>query len=191
MKNHFLIEAGDIFLCNGERFEFFLPYMLRQDGALLEPNGTYSAPHQKLIAQGLDGQAREFPGHVLADALRSTGGDGIRFLAPGDLDHLKDGQPIRAEIHDDDRRFEVNFDARLWFQQASDEELVALRECDFGGDYPADAIGEFFDGLNPLVSELFTNKWEGFEVNVNAEDALAWVAANRPEIMPLLANSVV
>lgn len=91
---------------------------------------------------------------------------------------------LRAEVHSDDRVVEVEFDAQLWFDQASDDEIAALRDCDFGGDYPADAVALFAAEHDEGVRRLFTyldilgagNKPMGFECHVVATDAETWLA---------------
>ena len=37
---------------------------------------------------------------------------------------------IRAETHPDDHAREIEFDATKWFEQASDEEILALARTD-------------------------------------------------------------
>ena len=90
---------------------------------------------------------------------------------------------IRAEAHSDDRVFKARFDAGPWFAQAPDEEILALKECDFGGDYAADVVAQFAADSNEDVQDIFDylalkNKHEamGFECHVNEEDALLWLA---------------
>jgi len=50
-------------------------------------------------------------------------------------------------------------------------------------------VAEFFDGQNPRVSEMFSRKSGGFECSVDADDALAWVAINRPGILALVKSA--
>ena len=47
---------------------------------------------------------------------------------------------IRANVHTDDRLYDVNFDATAWFERASDQEIIELAECGWRDDYPADAV---------------------------------------------------
>lgn len=89
-----------------------------------------------------------------------------------------------AETHDDNREFEVpEFDCTLWFAQASDAELLALILCGFGGDYGADAVAEFYDGLEPRVTRMFERKRSGFECHVDRQQAMAWLRAHRPLLL--------
>jgi len=89
---------------------------------------------------------------------------------------------IPAETHDDNRKHEVQFDATKWFEQASDEAILGVVACDFGGDYAADEVAEFFDGKNDQVSEMFEKKDCGFECHVNPAGALKWIMENRPAL---------
>jgi hypothetical protein len=101
---------------------------------------------------------------------------------------------ILAEVHSDDHVFEVEFDATPWFEQASNEAIVALADCEWGGDYAADAVADFFSESNEQISDLFTylhtirnlrshKDMNGFECHVNSEDAYAWLEANRPGLV--------
>jgi hypothetical protein len=104
------------------------------------------------------------------------------------VDEEPDG--IVAEAHSDDRVIEVVFDALPWFKKASFKEIQALVDCDFGGDYPADAVAEALVknhlGLKGLFRYLdavsHTPKATGFEVHINREQAEAWIRANRPKV---------
>lgn len=93
---------------------------------------------------------------------------------------------IKAEIHSDDRKIEVEFDAAAFFKQASDDELQKLADCGFRGDYPADDVGHFEAGRNSEVQRVFDyleiTRDQGFEVVVDSDDASAWLRANRPAI---------
>jgi hypothetical protein len=102
---------------------------------------------------------------------------------------------IRAEAHSDDHNVEVEFDAVRWFKQASDDEILELAECGWGGEYPADGVAEFFDGKKNGTSRLFrylediAGDWSkkdcgGFECHVNEEDAIKWLRKNRPAVLP-------
>jgi hypothetical protein len=89
---------------------------------------------------------------------------------------------IRAECHSDDFCVEVDFDATQWFEQASDDEIKALRDCDWGGDYPADEVAMFMAEHSQEVEDMFKyitlrHKLEhiGFECHVNPEDAERWL----------------
>jgi hypothetical protein len=97
---------------------------------------------------------------------------------------------IKTEVYTDDRRLETTFDATPWFVQASDEAIRALIDCDFGGDYASDEIAIWF-GDNAEIAEIFTyldivnraaRESIGFEVNVDKDSVLEWLAANRPHL---------
>jgi hypothetical protein len=90
---------------------------------------------------------------------------------------------IRAEAHTDDRVYEVDFDAADYFAQASDADILALHECGWGGDYPADYVAEFMATLDSDLEALFAynaRAWEGgFECHVRDDDAMAWLKIHR------------
>ncbi len=100
---------------------------------------------------------------------------------------------IQAEAHSDDHVIEVKFDATPYFEQADDEALLQLAECGWGGDYPGDYVAQHMAEKVPDVAKLFEyltaiadvpSKKDvcGFECHVDATDAMAWIAGNRPNL---------
>lgn len=98
---------------------------------------------------------------------------------------------IKASAHSDDRYHEIEFDAKEWFEQASDEDIKRLIECGFGGDYGADAVAEYFDGKIPEITRMFehigsinplSREMVGFECYVDEFDARQWIGINRKQI---------
>jgi len=97
------------------------------------------------------------------------------------------GPAVTAETHDDEHYYEVpSFDCTAWFAQASDDAIRGLVACDFGGDYAADAVAEFYDGKHPEVTAMFAHKRRGFECHVDEAQAIAWIRANRPHLAALV-----
>lgn len=99
---------------------------------------------------------------------------------------------VNAEVHSDDHVEQAEFEATQWFALANDDELRALIKCDFRGDYPADAVAEFFRGKDDAVDEVFTylevsNKGRrdplGFECVVDEGEARAWIEKHRPHLV--------
>ena len=93
---------------------------------------------------------------------------------------------IRAHVQSDDGRMDVEFNARPWFEAASDEDIKRLIAVGFGEGFAADVV--YKD--HPLPTEdmnKLTNYLEvagvGFEVQVNKEDALNWLKKHRPGIL--------
>src|SRR5438874_11870052 len=98
---------------------------------------------------------------------------------------------IPAECHSDDLVHEIRFDALAWFEQASDEEILGLAACGWGGDYPADAVAYFFADTDPGVGLLFDYLHRvrdrpgapGFECRVEPRAAARWVRSRRPHLL--------
>jgi hypothetical protein len=96
---------------------------------------------------------------------------------------------IPAECHSDNHIIEIDFDALKWFEQASDKDILDLAKCEWGGDYPADAVAQHFE--RNLTKELFVylEKYApddcGFECHVNEACAIGWIKSNRPELNKL------
>ncbi len=109
---------------------------------------------------------------------------------------LPDHYRVWAEIHTDDRAFEVKFEATRYFEQASDEALKKLVYEGYGNCDSADLIGEWAADHNLKVAELFDylgilNRHRatgdvGYEVTVNSQEAREWIKANRPSLRALL-----
>lgn len=103
---------------------------------------------------------------------------------------------IRAEVHSDDHVFKADFDATKWFEQASDEEIIALILCGFGGDYPADAVAHFMAEHDSNVARVFQylefgpkmpdGDTVGFECHVSDSDASMWIQKHKPELASLI-----
>lgn len=106
---------------------------------------------------------------------------------------------IPAEVHTDCRTEEAKFDALAWFQQAEDEDILQLADCDWGGDYPADEVAEYFQDRrkSPEVQQVFdtlhtlrkSGKDIGFECHVEEEPALTWLKENRPWLHSMITNA--
>lgn len=108
-------------------------------------------------------------------------------LVPAE-DHPK--EYIQAEAHSDDRAIEISFNAVTWFEQASDDEIIALSECDWGGDYAADAVADYYryGPTSDLFSYLDAKQKQpgrdsiGFECSVDEDDAIYWLREHRPDL---------
>lgn len=135
--------------------------------------------------------------HSLSDLARPARGDtpspSAALTAERPLELA--GPAIKAEAHSDDRTVEATFDARPWFRQASDAEILALARSDWGRSYEADAVAEFcadqaggegvkriFDYLSFNPRQLFANDPVGFECTVDAASAMTWLRAQRPQL---------
>ena len=94
---------------------------------------------------------------------------------------------IRAECHSDDRVFEIRFDALPFFQRASDDAILELARCGWGGDRPADEVAYFVEALNPEIANMLAYSWHkghvGFEAYVDPTSAASWLKQNRPVLL--------
>lgn len=101
-----------------------------------------------------------------------------------------DPSTVPATCHSDDYLHEVQFDAAPWFEQAGDEDILALAATGWGGDYPADEVARFMEDRDDDVAALFgylarrptlaNGDTVGFECHVEAEAALGWLQERRP-----------
>ena len=109
---------------------------------------------------------------------------------------------ISAIADTDDFAIILEFDATPFFEQASDEDLVALAECDWGHDYPADEVANFMrDSGDKNFVKFFTyldiknefrgdSDMTGFEVKVNRGEALDWLTTFRPGVLAQINQQV-
>lgn len=96
---------------------------------------------------------------------------------------------IPAEVHDDNHTHSVQFDAEAWFQAASDDDIRELAKAGWTGCHlsdgiansnDSDAVRKFFEELN--IAHSFFPQGLGYEVNVDEDDALDYLATERPEL---------
>jgi len=94
---------------------------------------------------------------------------------------------ISADVHTDDHRVKINFDAVHWFEQAADEAILDLYECQWGGNYASDRVAEesaqWFEHINDVFNhDSHNNDLNGFECHVDEDDALKWLNEHRPNL---------
>jgi hypothetical protein len=98
---------------------------------------------------------------------------------------------ITAECHSDDFAVECQFNATRFFEKVKGHDIIALAECGWGGDYPADEVAMYAAGYDKQVSDMFKyieirnkNSKEkiGFECHVDENPAMTWLKNNRPRI---------
>lgn len=93
---------------------------------------------------------------------------------------------VPASVNSDDWEYDVEFDALPWLEQATDEAIEKLWECECGGDYPADEVAQFMEDRNSDIAVLLehcrNNREMGFECHVNKEQLWAWVVTHRPDV---------
>jgi hypothetical protein len=114
------------------------------------------------------------------------------YISPEDRKRLGMGHCIPAEIHSDDHAEKAEFDALLWFKQASDDEIVDLASVSFRGDYQADEVARHLDdtgmwsdqraGIDRVLDYARGTSF-GFEVSINQEAAGRWIENERPHLM--------
>ena len=114
------------------------------------------------------------------------------YLAQNGFDQELLSPRVTASCHSDDFVVEVKeFDATPWLAQASDDELRALRNEGYGGNYTADSVAEFMATYDSQVQAIFDHnatlpasvELRGFECSVNEEEAEAWIAQHRPHLL--------
>ena len=95
------------------------------------------------------------------------------------------GPEIEAHLSSDEGDNEVKFNAGVWFNQASDNDIKELKNCNWGKDYAADEVALFSREFDPKVAEVFNyidEKQYGFECKINEKDAKAWIKKNAPHL---------
>ena len=99
---------------------------------------------------------------------------------------------IKAECHSDDRVREASFDATWWFEQASDDDILALAFEGWGAGYVSDAVASSHpDPMPEELAKVFEylelvghmRDAPGFTCNVDEADARKWLAQHRPNAL--------
>jgi hypothetical protein len=117
---------------------------------------------------------------------------GVWPETPNTTTELTNG--IRADAYTDDEMAVIEeFDATRYFEDSSDEEIMELAKCGWGGDYPADEVAQFMADHDDRLAKMFryieaaeevSPDAPGLECHVNVEDAMAWIAEHRPHLSP-------
>lgn len=103
---------------------------------------------------------------------------------------------ITAEAHSDDRKVEVTFDASEYFINALqngelEAELYQLKNCDFGGDYPADNVASFFFNSTTKRINDYLEFNSGFECNIDVDSVKAWIKVCAPDLLSVFEDKTV
>ena len=173
------------------------------DNAVLEQNGeipdiewkTQSGNHLWVGVDGLSIKLKHEDHGVVVDIYDDLDAEAVTTTwAEFPSDH--DRPEISAHAYSDDKLYEVTFNAAPWFAEADDEEILSLARCEWGGDYPADAVVhgmiDSFDSedvaqLSSMMDYVTRKKDTGFECHVDEKDALAWLHMHRPALAEQIA----
>jgi hypothetical protein len=155
---------------------------------------AYLATINRKVSHGnaLEAVARIFGAkswNVLSSQLDDVAVGAVANVETGqpNLFYLKNGEKVSAyvgaEMHSDDHRRNVDFDAAPWLLRASDEQILALAAIGWRGDYAADAVADGSRASNADVESVFSyvefSDGMGFEVSVEEEDAMLFLRAFR------------
>jgi hypothetical protein len=102
---------------------------------------------------------------------------------------------IQAKLWSDCGNKQVEFDATPWFRMATAEKIQELADCGWSRDYPADNVAHFMadSNDNAVLNFFHFLEWmprqpyssedtNGFECEIDANQAIEWLKVNRPEI---------
>jgi hypothetical protein len=100
---------------------------------------------------------------------------------------------IKAKAWTDCGQFKVEFDATKWAEQATEDAIQALAECEFSKDYAADDVAIFMADHDEKVAKMFefmdvvryqplTGDTNGFECLVDSSDFFGWLEENKPSL---------
>ena len=100
---------------------------------------------------------------------------------------------ISSKAWSDCQQFQIQFDATLWANQASDQALIDLGKCGFRGDYPADDVVMFMADHCEKAKSLFeflqvaryqfNGDTNGFECAVDEDDLRNWLKEHKPHLI--------
>jgi hypothetical protein len=148
------------------------------------------------------GEFRDTSAEEAADASRQAS-----EYAAGELERKKAGEekaeyvPVKATVHSDDREATATFDAAPWFEQATEDDILNLAREEYKYEATSDRVAEFMAARLGEVKEVMDyvgerntrlkadgKEEEGFGCAVTEDDVLEWVEANRPYLLPKLAE---
>ena len=84
---------------------------------------------------------------------------------------------VTAKATADDTGLCESFDAVGWFAQASDQEIRELHAINWGGNYAADAVAEYFEASNEILRRIVNGT--GFECEIDGDEAMAWLKQHK------------
>lgn len=104
----------------------------------------------------------------------------------------KCGVFVRVKVHSDDYRAEVTFDGAPWLASASPDEIATVAAEGWGYSQAADSIAIDSTDNRQVAEVLDYSRLAGigFGVDVNEDEAMEWLKANRPAVWEeITANS--
>ena len=90
--------------------------------------------------------------------------------------------PVEANIMSDDGELSVDFNAVPWLETATPDEIAELKQCGWGGDYPADKVAEALAASHEALDSFFGAVTGGFEVHVDELQAKRYLQQYRPDV---------
>lgn len=93
---------------------------------------------------------------------------------------------IDARIEDDAHTISIEFDARPWFDAASDEQILKLAGEGFSVGYTADEVAAYASNTNQDIQNLYwylEKSDQGSSVWIDEDQAEAWISAKRPHLL--------
>jgi len=143
------------------------------------------------------------PAHILRQVLTTAAGargvrtgphvDGQPPQASIDASSEADHWVIPAILRTEDEVYEQTFDATGYFEQASDQELLALAGQAFRCSDAADQVGFWAEGRSSKVRQLYAYLEArnqpgaksdcGSDVEIEEQAALAWLQKHRPHLI--------
>lgn len=108
---------------------------------------------------------------------------------------------IEARAWSDDQRIIVDFNAAPWFYMAKPNEVVKLAESGWSRSEPADQVALGMKKFNDKIDFLFKyiervdrhvvhGDTVGFEVEVNEEQAMAWMKEHHPHMLKVVKKAL-
>ncbi len=104
---------------------------------------------------------------------------------------------IKATLIDDNEIFYIDFNVTAWFEQANDDQIVALAKSGWSCSEEADVVADFFSNQDKEVMEFFTclglvNKMSlgcGYHCAISNDDAIKWVTIARSHLVKAICRS--
>jgi len=119
--------------------------------------------------------------------------DRENYEADTTLEPKPSDEPIKAQAWEDKlgTNAAVKFDASLWFEKATDTDIVTLADDEWAMSDMADQVAKFCAATEPKLKTLFDElpKDGTFSCEVDSEQATEWIKKFRPDVYAAVAGA--
>lgn len=98
---------------------------------------------------------------------------------------------VPSEVHSVDQKRSAMFDASYWLASNTDDEILAVAQCDWHNDQLVTNVAQYMCRFSPTVRDVFAylEQWPAgsalakAECVIDKDQALQWLRENRPALL--------